>query len=424
MTYRDNHIKSIKDWIRPLQKSLTIETESKFSNIFGKQSFFNDYLYESLTKLDNLNLTDEYLKLFENFSKKYYEYNSLDINQRKRLIIDTRKCLYKLGKIVDNTDQSKISNANYLSEIDSSLNLNSDISLIKNVGKVYKNKLNELGIFYIKDLINYFPRTYLDYTNRVKIKNLKPGNLYTCIANIKKFYIYKSKKNNNLSIMNIVIYDETSSIKVTKFLLGKRFRSYSFFSSQKALYLSGTKLAISGKVKLSEYGKTFVDPQIEILNNNNDNFNFSGKIMPLYSLSESLTNMSFIKILKKVLIYSKQYPDILNKSQLNSLSLLSKGESLINIHLPQNQNALIESKRRLVFDELFLLQMKFLIRKRKTKKNIVTKQLIQKRFILENFLNKFPYELTKSQIKVLNEIKQYLSNPEPMSRLLQGDVGS
>ena len=98
------------------------------------------------------------------------------------------------------------------------------------------------------------------------------------------------------------------------------------------MYSPGTKLAISGKVKLSEYGKTFVDPQIEILKDNNDNFNFSGKILPLYSLAEALSNMSFIKLMKKVLIYAKQYPEILNKKQLDSLSLLSKGESLINIH--------------------------------------------------------------------------------------------
>jgi len=203
-----------------------------------------------------------------------------------------------------------------LNKTESSLSLDSDISLIKNVGKFYKNKLNELGIFNIKDLINYFPRTYLDYTNRVKIMNLKPDNLYTCIANIKRFYIYKSKKNSNLSIMNFVVSDETSSIKVTKFFLGRRFRSYSFFASQKSLYTPGTKLAISGKVKLTEYGKTFVDPQIEILKDNNDNFNFSGKILPLYSLGEALSNMSFIKIMKKVLIYAKQYPEILNKSNL------------------------------------------------------------------------------------------------------------
>ena len=80
--------KLIKDWIRPLQKSLTIETENKFINTLGIEKYFNDYLHESLKKLDNLNLSDEYLSVFYEFSKKYNEYKKLDENQRKRLIID------------------------------------------------------------------------------------------------------------------------------------------------------------------------------------------------------------------------------------------------------------------------------------------------------------------------------------------------
>ena len=371
-----------------------------------------------------MKLTNEFIKLFGEFSIKYSEYNDLDVNQRKRLVIDTRKALLKLGKSIDLKFSNKNTDSYYSKVIDSNLSLNSDIALIKSIGKINKNKLNELGIYNIKDIINYFPRTYLDYTNRVKIINLKPDNLYTCIATIKKFYIYKSPNNSNLSIMNIVIFDETSSIKVTKFFLGKRFRSYSFFSSQKSLYMPGTKLAISGKVKLSEYGKNFVDPQIEILNTNEESFNFSGKIMPLYSLSESFSNLSFIKLIKKVIIYSKQYPDLLNQKQLNSLSLVSKSDSLINIHLPINQNALIESKKRLVFDELFLLQMKFLLRKRKNNKKLTIQKSIKKNFLLKDFLNKVPFQLTKSQEKVLDEIKSDLSDLTPMSRLLQGDVGS
>ena len=142
MTISWNKNKLIKDWIRPLQKSLTIETENKFINTLGREKFFNDYLHESLTKLDNLNLSEEYLRIFNEFSKKYNEYNNLDDNQRKRLIIDTRKSLYKLGKNLEIESSNNISNKVILNKADSSLSLDSDISLIKNVGKVYKNKLN------------------------------------------------------------------------------------------------------------------------------------------------------------------------------------------------------------------------------------------------------------------------------------------
>jgi len=171
VTISENNNKLIKDWIRPIQKSLTIETENKFINTLGREKHFNEYLYESLTKIKHLNLSEEYLRIFNEFSKKYFEYNKLEENQRKRLIIDTRKSLYKLGKTLEIGGSKNISNKVILNKADSGLSLDSDISLIKNVGKVYKNKLNELGIFHIKDLINYFPRTYLDYTNRVKIMN-------------------------------------------------------------------------------------------------------------------------------------------------------------------------------------------------------------------------------------------------------------
>ena len=140
----NNNTKLIKDWIRPLQKSLTIETENKFINTLGREKYFNDYLHESFTKLDNLNLSEEYLRIFNEFSKKYNEYNNLDENQRKRLIIDTRKNLYKLGKTLEVESSNNISNKVILNKADPGLSFESDISLIKNVGKVYKNKLLSL----------------------------------------------------------------------------------------------------------------------------------------------------------------------------------------------------------------------------------------------------------------------------------------
>ena len=58
MTNNQEYINLIKDWIRPLQKSLTLESEYKFSNLLGKKKFFNEYLYDSLSNLDNLELTE------------------------------------------------------------------------------------------------------------------------------------------------------------------------------------------------------------------------------------------------------------------------------------------------------------------------------------------------------------------------------
>ncbi len=422
MNQRNIHSENIKNWVRPLQRALTLESEFGFNNILGKEKYFNEFLNESFSNLNHLGLNNEFNISFKEFSEKYNLYNKIDINQRKRLVIDTRKLLLKLSKSVDFNEDNSFPTFHYDLQ-NSNLSLNSDVSEINGIGKVNKENLNKLGIFDIKDLINYFPRTYLDYTNKEKIINLKPDNLYTCTANIKRFYMYKSKKNNNLSVMNLVVYDNTSSIKITKFFLGRRYSSFSFFSSQKKKYKLGIKIAISGKVKLTEYGRSFVDPQIEILNNNED-INFTGKILPIYSLSDSLSNISFIKILKKVLFCTKDFPDILNSKQLNSLSLLSLNESLVNIHLPISKEYLQLSKKRLVFDELLLLQLNFLIKRRNRNKKVVKSNNSVKELLLDSFLEKLPFKLTDSQIKVLEEIKLDLTGINPMSRLLQGDVGS
>ena len=259
MNQSNNYSENIKNWVRPLQRALTLETEFGFKNILGNEKYFNEFLFESFNEINHLGLNNEFNLSFKIFSEKYNLYNKFEINQRKRLVIDTRKILLKLSKSVDS--QKNESNFTYNRDFQNSkLSLSSDISEINGIGKVNKEILNKLGIFDIRDLINYFPRTYLDYTNKENIINLKPDNLYTCTANIKRFYMYKSKKNNNLSIMNLIVYDNTSSIKITKFFLGKRFRSYAFFSNQKEKYKIGTKIAISGKVKLTDYGRSFVDP--------------------------------------------------------------------------------------------------------------------------------------------------------------------
>ena len=419
-----NHSEDIKKWISILQKSLTLEIQFEFSNILGKERYFNDFLYENLNNIDHLNLDDEKILLLENLSNKFKIYNDLNLSQRKRLIIDTRKILFKISKDIDHTFQNNNNSSNYKHAISNSfLTLKSDISNIKGVGNVIKDNLNQIGLYSVNDLIKYFPRTYLDYTRKEKIKNLRPYNLYTCIGNIKKFYIYKSKNNSNLTIMNITIFDETSSIRVTKFFIGKRFRSYTFFSSQKEKYKIGIKLAISGKIKITEYGRAFVDPQIEILNSGENNF-FSGKILPIYSLNDCITNINFIKIIKKIISCSEGYHDILNEKQRKNLSLLSIKESLINIHLPSSKYFLSESKKRLVFDELLLLQLKFLIKRNNKKKYVLKSNFQNQKSLLNDFFCQIPFKLTNSQVNVFEEIKTDLSSINPMSRLLQGDVGS
>ena len=140
MKLQDTEIEKIKNWIRTLQKSLTLETEAEFINILGKEKYFNDFLYESLKTLSNFKLSEEYIHHLKKFSHKYQEYNQLDLHQRKRVVIDTRKILFKLSRNLESPQPNKTSSNKLMS-------VNSDIEIIHGVGKVIKDNLNQLGLF-------------------------------------------------------------------------------------------------------------------------------------------------------------------------------------------------------------------------------------------------------------------------------------
>ncbi len=150
MNQRNIHSENIKNWVRPLQRALTLETEFGFTNILGKEKYFNEFLNESFSNLNHLGLNNEFNLSFKVFSEKYNLYNKIDINQRKRLVIDTRKLLLKLSKSADLNEDNSFPASHYDLQ-NTNLSLNSDVSEINGIGKVNKENLNKLGIFDIKD---------------------------------------------------------------------------------------------------------------------------------------------------------------------------------------------------------------------------------------------------------------------------------
>ena len=133
MIFKDSDIEYIKNWIRPLQRSLTLESEAAFINILGNEKYFNEYLFESLENLDHLRLKEEYNEKLNQYSLKFKEYNKLSFNQRKRLVVDTRKILFNISKSFE-IKEKNIKTSFYSQKLKSNLlKLSSDISLIKRI---------------------------------------------------------------------------------------------------------------------------------------------------------------------------------------------------------------------------------------------------------------------------------------------------
>ena len=426
-------------WVRFLQNVIIVEVDHGFTNIQGRTNQFSFFVSSYfLTCPFSLLPEDEVCKL-KRLAKDYDKYPSMSIDLRRRIITSTRQYLHGLCKYDEDCEmtsspQLKIRKSNSLNEKKrnsslSSLTLESSISDIKGVGLKQIEKLSSLGLFIIHDLINYFPRDYVDYTSLETIDKTREGQNVTIVAKIKRCNSFKSPKNPNLSILELFIKDKTGRMKVTRFFAGRRNSNMGYIKSQERMYPPGSTIAVSGLVKESKYGKSINDPLIEVIDSPNSYLKSKniGQIFPVYPLTDGISADKFRDLIHSILFLTSHFKEPIPSEILKRLDLPSKQKALFCIHNPDNSINLMKAKRRIVFEEFLLLQLSLLLRREKHKKynspqlNIplnATNSLVCK------FLSILPFSLTNAQKRVLKEIESDIIKPEPMSRLLQGDVGS
>ena len=425
-------------WIRSLQKALIVEIDHGYTDIQGRSKNFSSFISSYLlTYPQSLFPEHEHIKIKE-LALSYDDYSNMSLEHRRRIIVRTRKHLHDLYKYDDrarnkeseNLKIKKSQNVNSLNQNSSSnsLTLGSSISAIKGVGPKQAERLSGLGLILIRDLVNYFPRDYVDYTALKTIDKTQVGQNVTIIAKIRRCSSFKSPKNPNLSILELFIKDKTGGMKVTKFFAGRRTSSISYIKSQQSLYPVGATIAVSGLVKESRYGKSINDPLIEVIDTPNSYLKSRtiGQIFPVYSLTEGITADKFRDLIQSILYLTSDIKDPIPTNILKRLNLPSKKQAFFNIHSPEDSKALAKAKRRIVFEEFLLLQLSLLLRRDLHKKCISPQLSIEpiSNSLVVKFLNMLPFSLTDAQKRVLKEIESDIVKSEPMSRLLQGDVGS
>ena len=274
------------------------------------------------------------------------------------------------------------------------------------IGEKKQKLLNNLGIYNIYDLLNYFPRKYEDRRIFKKISEIKVREKVCVHAKIIRYekVTYKFKK----SIINIYVQDDTGTACI------KLFNNNFILADLE----KGREIFFYG---LSE-------ENIDILQFNSPEIDFDSKgkktglIYPLYPLTKGLRNTEIINIVK----YAIENADLndfemLDEDIRKKYRLLSSEEAIKNIHFPKDIEILKQSRYRCIFNEFFDLNI-FL---GNYKKNVVEKKGIAfERVDLSSIIKKLPFSLTASQNKVLNDIMTDMSSQSPMRRLIQGDVGS
>ncbi len=300
-----------------------------------------------------------------------------------------------------------------------------DITYLRGVGPKTSLLFNKIGIYTIYDLLTYYPKKYIDYSSRIMIKDLKEGENVTVFGTVTAIKSFTTK--NKLTVMNVKVSDETGSLDLTFFYASTNKFMIERYKSQ---FPKGIRLMVSGKVKFDNYSKKLTLTKIEYQTVDgdffeNDSLNM-GRIVPVYALCENLNIKTIRRAVSNALKdYGNQIKNVIPDEILTKYTLCDKIKALENIHFPKTFEDAETARISLVFEELFLLEIKMgLIKQEYTNNLKVSPFDIKENGLVKRFLNQLPFELTNAQKNAINEIFTDINSGKPMQRLLQGDVGS
>ena len=399
--------------LEQIKKAIEVEVKYKYINIDGKTKNFGSFICSEIRKEIKTSKNPKWKILLEHFER--YQMDTLP--QRKRSIERLIKVIKSDMEQGQETESEKQNN----------ITLKSDVMCLKGVGPKVGYLLNKLGIYTVSDLLYYFPRKYVDYSSRTRIKDLEIGETTTIFGNIKSVETFTTK--NNLGVIKVKISDSSGSIYLNFF--ASKTNRYTL-ERMKSQFPKGFGIMVSGEVKLNSYdGKLTLDKPtysiMEGLNEENASENLNlARIVPIYPLSENLNIKALRKIIFSVIqMFKNEIQTVLPDFIVTKYNLLEKKEALEQIHFPSDHNKLQQARYSLIFEELFLIQLRLAILREENNKNISSIPLqIKKDGLVMKFINSLPFQLTGAQQRAVNEILNDLHSSKPMQRLLQGDVGS
>ena len=403
----------------------------------------------SLNEVKTKELTSQLLADFDELGLASYNYSSHSINERHRWVTSIFDWLDKLEKErtpiyhsepfaschSERSEESRDpslapsvpSDPSYRQDQDSGLQisvtavaksqpqkknerLDSPITIIKGITPKASAKFAKLNVRVVRDLLYFFPRRYVDYSQRKFIAALREDAEQTIVATVWQARVATF---GNRRGTEAIVGDETGNIRVVWFnqpYLAKKFPT-------------NAKVVISGTVSLFKGQKVFESPEWELLEDKE--LIHTGRLVPVYPLTQGLYPRRVRGWTKEAIDgWLWQVSDFLPQNIKNHCRLPDLPEAIKQAHYPDSQLIAEEARERLAFDELFLLQLGVLRRKRDWQESQPGNAFNIDPELISKFLHCFPFTLTRAQERVLEEISIDLKRPKAMSRLLQGEVGS
>lgn len=406
------------DNLDKIKLAIEVEVKYKYIDIHGKTQPFSKFIRSEALRYYKLSKKNpKWAVIAETF--EHYPYAS--VSERRRSIDNLIKVIRsEIHK--DNTPHD--TNKSGFEKVKSPSQ--TDVTYVKGVGPKVAYSLNKLGIYTAQDLIFYLPRKHIDYSSRTLIKNLQEGQSTTIFGYIKSVSAFTSK--NNLSVVKVKIADETGFIELGFFQAkANRF----ILERTKSQFPQNAGIMVSGTVKLNNFDHklTFDKPSYsimtgEFLDGENSNLNLA-RIVPVYSVCENLNVKTLRKAINNAIqLYKDTITDILPEYIRKKYDLLDKKTAIEQIHFPENQELLEKARFSLIFEELFIIQLKMVRLRNENSTHTALALHVKTDGLVQKFIKSLPFELTGGQKRAVNEILNDLNSEKPMARLLQGDVGS
>ena len=285
------------------------------------------------------------------------------------------------------------------------------VSEVKSLGAKRIAALQKAGMGTVVDLLHHVPRTYLDRTDKPPLAGVTVGAEVTIIAEVKRIATRRPRP--RFTMTEAVISDDTGSLKVVWFNQNYR---------EKQLP-PGTEAAFSGTVESFRGSLQMSNPAVEVLNGEDEPL-VTGRVVPVYSQVGTVKTGDFLRAVNNALKRARPIPDPIPEVVLASNGLMGRDEAYGLIHFPDTEDQTLPARRRLIYDELFRLELALALRKRRQTEDATGFAHRPTGELADRFVAGLPYELTGAQKRVLAEIVSDLEEPHPMHRLLHGEVGS
>lgn len=294
--------------------------------------------------------------------------------------------------------------------------LETPIEKLPLIGPTYAKRLKKLGIATVEDLLYHFPFRYIDYSLISPIGRLQAGETVSIrgeVISIKNEYTRRGKK-----IQKAVVADASGEIQVVWFNQPFLVRTIN----------PGQTIGLSGKVDWFGRSLVIVSPEYEILRDGEKEKRetiHTGRLVPVYhetyGLSSKWLRSRTAPLVKRFVPGLKEFipPQIMKKYNLVKIN-----QGLAEIHFPKSQKIAQKARQRFAFEELFLLQLAALKRKKRWQKHKLAFKFSLDQEKMLQFTASLPFKLTSAQKRALREIFADLEKNKPMNRLLEGDVGS